>query len=250
MWIIPDWPAPKRVKAISTTRKGGVSLAPYDGLNLGLHVGDDTESVQQNRSLLQRELGLVQAPAWLNQIHSSKVIDLKLPLTALIDADGSYSRESNLACIIMTADCLPVLLCDKNGTQVAAVHAGWRGLAGGVIEAALDKFSVPANEIMAWLGPAIGPTAFEVGGEVRQQFMAVDPQAKLAFTLQTKVVDGQSDNDKWLANIYLLATQRLQKYGITQVYGGDHCTVNEPELFYSYRREPITGRQASLIWLD
>lgn len=250
MWIIPDWPAPKRVKAISTTRKGGVSLAPYDGLNLGLHVGDDTESVQQNRSLLQRELGLVQAPAWLNQIHSSKVIDLKLPLTALIDADGSYSRESNLACIIMTADCLPVLLCDKNGTQVAAVHAGWRGLAGGVIEAALDKFSVPANEIMAWLGPAIGPTAFEVGGEVRQQFMAVDPQAKLAFTPQTKVVDGQSDNDKWLANIYLLATQRLQKYGITQVYGGDHCTVNEPELFYSYRREPITGRQASLIWLD
>lgn len=250
MWIIPDWPAPKRVKAISTTRKGGVSLAPYDGLNLGLHVGDDTECVQQNRSLLQRELGLVQAPAWLNQIHSSKVIDLKLPLTALIDADGSYSRESNLACIIMTADCLPVLLCDKNGTQVAAVHAGWRGLAGGVIEAALDKFSVPANEIMAWLGPAIGPTAFEVGGEVRQQFMAVDPQAKLAFTPQTKVVDGQSDNDKWLANIYLLATQRLQKYGITQVYGGDHCTVNEPELFYSYRREPITGRQASLIWLD
>ncbi|MGF1878810.1 peptidoglycan editing factor PgeF [Photobacterium frigidiphilum] len=250
MWIIPDWPAPKRVKAISTTRKGGVSLAPYDGLNLGLHVGDDTECVQQNRSLLQRELGLVQAPAWLNQIHSSKVIDLKLPLTALIDADGSYSRESNLACIIMTADCLPVLLCDKNGTQVAAVHAGWRGLAGGVIEAALDKFSVPANEIMAWLGPAIGPTAFEVGGEVRQQFMAVDPQAKLAFTPQTKVVDGQSDSDKWLANIYLLATQRLQKYGITQVYGGDHCTVNEPELFYSYRREPITGRQASLIWLD
>lgn len=250
MLIIPDWPAPKRVKAVSTTRNGGVSLAPYNGLNLGLHVGDDTERVQQNRSLLQHELSLVQAPAWLNQIHSSKVIDLKQPLTGLIDADGSYSREPGLACVIMTADCLPVLLCDKDGTQVAAVHAGWRGLAGGIIEAALDKFSVPANEIMAWLGPAIGPTAFEVGGEVRQQFMAVDPQAALAFTPQAKVVDGQSGSDKWLANIYLLATQRLQKYGITQVYGGDHCTVNEPELFYSYRREPTTGRQASLIWLD
>jgi purine-nucleoside/S-methyl-5'-thioadenosine phosphorylase / adenosine deaminase len=250
MLIIPDWPAPKRVKAVSTTRKGGVSLAPYNGLNLGLHVGDDTDRVQQNRSLLQHELSLVQAPAWLNQIHSSKVIDLKQPLTGLIDADGSYSREPGLACVIMTADCLPVLLCDKDGTQVAAVHAGWRGLAGGIIEAALDKFSVPANEIMAWLGPAIGPTAFEVGGEVRQQFMAVDPQAALAFTPQAKVVDGQSGSDKWLANIYLLATQRLQKYGITQVYGGDHCTVNEAELFYSYRREPTTGRQASLIWLD
>jgi hypothetical protein len=250
MLIIPDWPAPKRVKAVSTTRNGGVSLAPYNGLNLGLHVGDDTERVQQNRSLLQHELSLVQAPAWLNQIHSSKVIDLKQPLTGLIDADGSYSREPGLACVIMTADCLPVLLCDKDGTQVAAVHAGWRGLAGGIIEAALDKFSVPANEIMAWLGPAIGPTAFEVGGEVRQQFMAVDPQAALAFTPQAKVVDGQSGSDKWLANIYLLATQRLQKYGITQVYGGDHCTVNEAELFYSYRREPTTGRQASLIWLD
>lgn len=250
MLIIPDWPAPKRVKAVSTTRKGGVSLAPYNGLNLGLHVGDDTERVQQNRSLLQRELGLVQAPAWLNQIHSSEVIDLKQPLTGLIDADGSYSRESSLACVVMTADCLPVLLCNKDGTQVAAVHAGWRGLAGGIIEAALDKFSVPANEIMAWLGPAIGPTAFEVGGEVRQQFMAVEPQASLAFTPQTKVIDGQSGNDKWLANIYLLATQRLQQYGITQVYGGNHCTVNEPETFYSYRRESITGRQASLIWLD
>jgi len=241
MWIIPDWPAPKNVKAVSTTRKGGMSAAPYDGFNLGLHVGDNAEHVQHNRDFLQQELELTLAPAWLNQIHSHRVIDLDKPLNAIVDADGSYTQRSGLACAIMTADCLPVLLCDRAGTQVAAVHAGWRGLAGGIIDAALAKFSAPSSEIMAWLGPAIGPAAFEVGGEVREQFMALDPNAEQAFVAY---------GDKWLANLYLLAIQRLQSYGVTQVYGGEHCTFNEPERFYSYRRDPVTGRQASLIWLD
>ncbi|MDX1304566.1 peptidoglycan editing factor PgeF [Photobacterium sp.] len=241
MWIIPDWPAPKNVKAVSTIRKGGCSAAPYDGFNLGLHVGDNAEHVQRNRDFLQQKLELSLAPAWLNQIHSNRVIDLEKPLSAVTDADGSYTQRSGLACAIMTADCLPVLLCDRAGTQVAAVHAGWRGLAGGIIDAALAKFSAPSSEIMAWLGPAIGPTAFEVGGEVREQFMAQDPNAEQAFVAY---------GDKWLANLYLLATQRLQSYGVTQVYGGEHCTFNEPQRFYSYRRDPVTGRQASLIWLD
>ena len=241
MLIIPDWPVPANVKAATTTRSGGVSQQPYSGLNLGLHVGDRVEDVQHNRQLLQRRLGLAEQPAWLNQIHSSRVLQLDAPLSVAPDADGSYTRVPGISCAVMTADCLPVLLCDQAGTQVAAVHAGWRGLAGGIIEAALDRFTVPADQILAWLGPAIGPDAFEVGGEVREQFIAAMPQAELAF---------RPHGEKWLADLYLLARQRLQQYGVTEIYGGDHCTFGEPELFYSYRRDGVTGRQASLIWLD
>jgi len=241
MLIFPDWPVPANVKAVSTTRLGGGSQQPYQGLNLGLHVGDDAKHVQRNRTLLQQELELVESPAWLNQIHSNRVLDLTAPLLTVPDADGSYTQQSGIACTVMTADCLPVLLCDKAGTQVAAVHAGWRGLADGIIEAALEKFTVPADQILAWLGPAIGPDAFEVGSEVREQFMAVIPQAEQAF---------KPCGEKWLADLYLLARQRMQQFGVTDIYGGEYCTFGDPKQFYSYRRDGVTGRQASLIWLD
>lgn len=240
MLIIPDWPVAEHVKAFSTTRQGGVSQPPYQAMNLGMHVGDDAELVQQNRTLLQQQIGLATAPVWLNQIHSNRVVRLLSPLSEVPDADGSYTQNTNLACVVMTADCLPVLLCDKAGTQVAAVHAGWRGLADGVIEAALAKFTVPADRIMAWLGPAIGPSAFEVGSEVRDQFIAASPSASQAFL---------PHGDKWLADLSLLARLRLQAFGVKDVYGGNLCTYSDAERFYSYRRDGVTGRQASLIWL-
>ncbi|WP_318414230.1 peptidoglycan editing factor PgeF [Photobacterium leiognathi] len=238
--IIPNWPAPKSVKAISTTRSGGVSVAPYHELNLGLHVGDNESDVKQNRERLKQHCELVESPAWLNQIHSADVIELDVALSSVPDADGSFTRTPGLACAIMTADCLPVLFCNKQGTEVAAVHAGWRGLASGVIENVVDKFDCTPDNIMAWLGPAIGPNAFEVGGEVREQFIAVDANAELAF---------KPHGDKWLADLYLLAKQRLQRLGITEVYGGEYCTFSDEQQFYSYRRQSITGRQASLVWL-
>ncbi|MGF1727884.1 peptidoglycan editing factor PgeF [Photobacterium nomapromontoriensis] len=240
MLIIPNWPAPSRVRAVTTTRLGGHSVVPYQGLNLGMHVGDNQTVVQANRDDLQQALSLVTAPAWLNQIHSTTVIALDKPLLSVPDADGSYTCQPGLACTVMTADCLPVILCDRAGTQVAAVHAGWRGLANGIIEAALALFSVPASDILAWLGPAIGPSAFEVGSDVRDQFIAYQPEAQRAF---------QAYGDKWLADLYRLATQRLNASGVDQVFGGEYCTYNEPERFFSYRRDGVTGRQATLIWL-
>ncbi|GAB3523819.1 peptidoglycan editing factor PgeF [Photobacterium alginatilyticum] len=240
MFIVPDWPAPANIKAVSTTREGGISLQPYQGLNLGLHVGDNIEHVQCNRTQLQQELGLAESPAWLNQTHSTTVIGVNAPLAATPDADGSYTRVADIACAVMTADCLPILLCDSAGTQVAAVHAGWRGAADGIIEAALDTFHAPADQILAWLGPAIGPNAFEVGNEVREQFVADLPQAEQAF---------KPYGDKWLADLYVLARQRLYRAGVSKIYGGDFCTFSSPERFYSYRRDGVTGRQASLIWI-
>ena len=242
MWIKPNWPAPTNVAAISTTRVGGVSLAPFDQLNLGLHVDDNPLAVEQNRQRVMQSCQLTQTPAWLNQIHSPTVLNLSQPLTETPDADGSFTRVLGLACVVMTADCLPVLLCNSEGTEVAAVHAGWRGLAGGVIDNAIAQFNSESEQIMAWLGPAIGPQAFEVGGEVREQFMAEDPQAHLAF------VANPAAEGKWFADLYQLARQRLARHGVTQVYGGEYCTYQDPQ-FFSYRRAARTGRQASLIWL-
>ena len=245
MLIVPNWPAPAAVKAVTTTREGGCSVAPYQGFNLGLHVGDDSNAVADNRATLQQVLGLSDPPAWLNQVHGTTVLSLTQPLDHVPDADGSFTEQPGLACTVMTADCLPVLLCDKAGTAVAAVHAGWRGLVDGIIEQAVARFSSAPDELMAWLGPAIGPDAFEVGGEVRAQFIAHDPAAATAF-----VAIAPSANDKWLADLYQLATQRLQAVGVKAVYGGEHCTFSEPSQFYSYRRDGVTGRQASLIWLE
>lgn len=241
MWIVPDWPAPANVKAIATTRKGGNSTGPYQGLNLGNHVGDDPEVVLQNRGWLQQQLGLETAPVWLNQTHSIDVVNLKQPSAEVLDADGSYTAQKRLPCVVMTADCLPVILCDRQGEQVAAVHAGWRGLVDGIIEQAVAQFSVPGSEIMAWLGPAIGPKAFEVGGEVREQFLAHDPAAAQGF---------EPHGEKWLADLYLLARQRLASVSVNDVFGGDACTFSDAEKFFSYRRDGVTGRQATLIWLE
>lgn len=241
--ILPDWPAPGRVRAASTTRQGGVSAPPWDSLNLGLHVEDDPGRVAKNRQRLAEELKL--APdsfGWLAQVHGTDVVSL--PVSGVPEADAAITDQPWQVCAILTADCLPVLLCDQAGTQVAAAHAGWRGLCNGILEQVLGEFSCPAGELMAWLGPAIGPDQFEVGAEVRQAFIAADARAEEAF-IASDVRPGH-----FLANIYQLARQRLERAGVGAVYGGGLCTVSDPERFYSYRRDGRTGRMATLIWLD
>lgn len=237
-FITPDWPAPANVKALQTTRNGGVSTGVYASLNLGDHVKDHPQHVAANRQLLSGYMP--SEPVWLNQVHGVRVIDAALS-SCLESADASFATRKQVVCVTMTADCLPVLLCDQAGTAVAAIHAGWRSLCDGVIEATVAAMPVQASQLMAWLGPAIGPEAFEVGSEVRAQFMAQDARAELAF---------QAKADKWLGDLYAIARQRLQTLGITQVYGGGRCTFNEPETFFSYRRDGDTGRMGSVIWLE
>ncbi len=239
-WIIPDWPAPECVRACTTTRHGGVSLAPYDGFNLGDHVGDIAQDVAVNRAQLKRRLNLPAAPIWLDQVHDTQVVNAA-EVAAGCTADGSYTRQAGVVCAVLTADCLPLLLCNREGSKVAAVHAGWRGLANGVIEATLAALESSPESLMVWLGPAIGPQVFEVGAEVREIFMTYDPQAASAFT--------PAPNGRWLADIYQLARLRLARQGVTAVYGGHECTFTDPQRFYSFRRDSITGRMASLIWL-
>ncbi|MGO4998103.1 peptidoglycan editing factor PgeF [Oceanisphaera sp. W20_SRM_FM3] len=245
--IQPNWPAPANVRSAQTTRSGGVSAPPYTSLNLGAHVGDVFADVQLNREQLANHLHLTNKPVWLEQVHGTGVVTLPLSVQATSTpiADAVLSRTPEQVCAIMTADCLPVLFCDTAGTVVAAAHAGWRGLANGVLEATLQAMKVDSATVMAWLGPAIGPNAFEVGGEVRAAFVAHLPQSAVAF-----VAHADPGADKWLADIYQLARLRLAAAGVTQCYGGDYCTYTDSERFFSYRREPKTGRQASLIWLE
>jgi hypothetical protein len=247
--IIPDWPAPANVRALQTTREGGVSTDAYATLNLGDHVGDDPVAVARNRALLCRTLP--SDPAWLKQVHGNIVVDAGRTV-GVPDADASLSRQLGKVCAVLTADCLPLLLCDEAGTVVAAAHAGWRGLAGGVVEATVKAMSVAPERLLVWLGPAIGPAAFEVGEEVRQAFMAHDPEAAKAFVPSQALRTQHSalSTQKWLADIYLLARQRLALLGVERVYGGGLCTYTDAERFYSYRRDQATGRMASLIWLD
>ncbi|MBF4988365.1 peptidoglycan editing factor PgeF [Methylophilus sp. 14] len=237
-FITPDWPAPANVKAMQTTRNGGVSTGVYASLNLGDHVKDHPQHVAANRQLLSGYMP--SEPIWLNQVHGVRVIDAALS-SCLESADASFATRKQVVCVTMTADCLPVLLCNQAGTAVAAIHAGWRSLCDGVIEATVNAMPVQADQLMAWLGPAIGPEAFEVGGEVRAQFIAQDAQAELAF---------KAKGDKWLGDLYAIASQRLQTLGITQVYGGGRCTFNEPETFFSFRRDGDTGRMGCFIWLE
>ena len=237
-WLIPDWPAPARVKACVTTRAGGVSVAPFDSLNLGDHVDDDPEAVTENRRRLTDQFAI--RPAWLQQVHGIAVVEADP--TRVATADASWTATPGIACTAMTADCLPVLFCNRAGTRVAAAHAGWRGLANGVLEATLDSLATPADEILAWLGPAIGPQAFEVGPEVREAFIAHLPQAVQAFV-------PSHNAGKFLADIYALARLRLAARGVSAVYGGGLCTVTDPR-FFSYRRSPRTGRFASLVWFE
>jgi len=236
--ILPSWPAPANVRAIQTTRKGGVSVAPYDSLNLGEHTGDNLMQVAANRQLLNRHVPT--EPVWLKQVHGTTVVDATLASCAPV-GDAAIARQRQAVCVVMTADCLPVLLCDRAGTVVAVAHAGWRGLLDGVIESTVAAMQVAPEQVLVWLGPAIGPQAFEVGAEVREAFMAKDIMAVQAFVARP--------NDKWLADIYLLARQRLAGLGITQIYGGEYCTYNDTDRFFSYRRDGVTGRMASMIWL-
>ncbi len=241
--ISVDWPAPKNVQAATTSRIGGVSLASFDSFNLADHVGDHPAAVLANRELLLEELALPAEPLWLKQVHGRRVITLDgLPTAGPPEADASVSTGPGRVCAVLTADCLPVLFCDRAGTRVAAAHAGWRGLSAGVLEATVVQMAVAPDEIMAWLGPAIGPQAFEVGTDVRAAFVDDDADSASAFVAL--------GDDRWLADIDRLARRRLARVGVTAVYGGDRCTYSEAGMFYSYRRDGSTGRMASLLWLS
>lgn len=241
--ILPNWPAPANVRAIQTTRQGGNSYAPYDSLNLGAHVQDDPMQVERNRLLLNRYVPT--EPVWLNQVHGTVVVNATVA-SCVPDADAAYAKQKNTVCVVMTADCLPILFCNTEGTAIAATHAGWRGLCDGVIEATIEAMAEPPDSLMAWLGPAIGPLAFEVGTEVRAEFIHQHSDAGNAFT--------PSNEGKWLGNIYQLAQQRLNRAGVKAIYGGgidqSFCTFTDAEQFFSYRRDGKTGRMASLIWLE
>ena len=246
-FIIPEWPAPPNVRAVVTTRVGGVSVAPFDSFNLAFHVNDNAVAVVENRRKLLTALNEIAPcgpPQWLQQVHGTEVVDAfsepKIRAQNVPEADAVTTTHRGLPCVVMTADCLPVFFSDRNGNRVAVAHAGWRGLCNGILENTLARFTNPA-EVMCWLGPAIGANAFEVGADVRDAFMKVDKSAASAFVAKA--------NGKYYADIYELARQRLVKAGIGMISGGEMCTVSDGERFYSYRREQTTGRMASIIWL-
>lgn len=237
--LVPDWPVPARVRALVTTRAGGVSTGPHASLNLGLRADDDPAAVAENRARLEKILP--QPPRWLQQVHGSTVVDAD-HLTDVPQADASVARNAGTVCAIMIADCLPILLADNTGHCVGAAHAGWRGLAGGVIGNTIDRMAVAPSGLTAWIGPGIGPSAFEVGDDVLDAFCAGIPENRVAFK--------PLKPGKWLCDLPLLARKALQRAGVSSIYGGDLCTYSDPARFYSYRRDRITGRMAALIWLD
>ncbi len=238
-WLVPDWPAPANIHAATTLRRGGVSQGSYSSLNPAPHVGDDTDQVRQNRRIIREMLALPAEPVWLDQIHSNRAVKA-LKTASPQQADASYTNESGVVCAVMTADCLPLLICSMDGTQVAAIHAGWRGLLAGVISNTV--IAIQQQNLLVWLGPAIGPDRFEVGTDVRNAFLEKSVEFNSAFKKQS--------NGKWLADIYQLARTELVALGIAKVYGGTYCTVTEHERFYSYRRDTQTGRMATLIWRE
>lgn len=239
--IKPEWDAPANVQACSTTRLGGHSLAPWDSLNLGAHVGDLPAAVEQNRRHLVSLGALPAMPVWLEQVHGTDVLHLDGEEPTTLRADAVYTRQPGRVCAVMTADCLPVLFSSRDGKEVAAAHAGWRGLCAGVLEATLAAFTSPPEEVLVWLGPAIGPQAFEVGAEVREAFVLQASADAVAF---------KPAGEKYYADIWQLARLRLQRCGVRQISGGGLCTFSQPEQFFSYRRDGVTGRMASLIWLS
>ena len=242
--IRPEWPAPAHVGAFCSTRAGGVSASPYDSLNLGDHVGDDPAAVAENRRRLLEACPGLEAVSWLRQVHGTTVV--AADSASKREADAQFTRDEGLGCAIMTADCLPVLFCDRTGTQVASAHAGWRGLCAGVLERTVASFAEPA-QVLAWLGPAISHKFFEVGPEVRAAFLERAQGAQLAAT--EKAFSAASRPDHYMADLYQLARLRLRSAGVEAIYGGDFCTYAEPGLFYSYRRESITGRTAAVVYL-
>ena len=242
-FIRADWDAPAHIHALTTTRQGGESVGPYTGLNLGDHVDDLPEAVSANRQLLIQATGLQQPPQWLKQVHGTAVVEAQAD-GLVRTADACFSSNPGQGCIVMTADCLPVLFTNTQGTRVAAAHAGWRGLAAGVLEQTLNIFD-PQDRVLAWLGPAIGPLAFEVGAEVKQIFVQQDQRAEEAFRSSPT-----HPQDRFLADIYQLARIRLLAAGVVAVTGGEHCTFSDTQSFFSYRRDGVTGRMASLIWIE
>ncbi len=239
-WIVPVWPAPPNVRAVVTTRAGGVSAGPYRSLNLGTAVGDDPERVAENRARLRAAVPA--DPVWLKQVHGAEVVDADAH-PVLPHADASIATRAGAVCAIQIADCLPVLFTDTRGTVVAAAHAGWRGLAEGVLRNTVEAFKrrgASPRDLLAYIGPGIGPQAFEVGDEVYEAFTARDAAASHAFS---RLREG-----KWLANLHALARDALHEAGVTLVYGSPTCTVSDPERFFSYRRDRITGRMAALVW--
>jgi len=237
-FLVPDWPAPSNVHALVTTRNGGVSTGPWAHLNLATHVGDDIAHVTANRAWLRVQANLPNEPAWLEQIHGTDCV-IAENTGPNCTADASVSFAAKHVCAVLTADCLPVLFCTRDGKTVAAAHAGWRGLLAGVLENTVRSMRALPADILVWLGPAIGPQQFEVGEEVRAAFIEHARVSSAAFV---------PHGNKWLADIYALARLRLQDIGIAEIYGGDFCTVTDSARFFSYRREGVTGRMASLIW--
>ena len=237
-WIVPDWPAPARVKSLITTRRGGVSAGRYAGLNIGLRTGDDEAAIRANRAQLRA--CLPQEPKWLRQVHGSSVVAID-GLTEIPEADAGVAHQAGTVGVVIVADCMPVLLCDLASSVVGIAHSGWRGLSSSVIENTVREMGVAPAQLLAYLGPAIGPSAFEVGADVRDAFLATESGADQAFK--------PCGDRKWLADLFQLAHQRLARCGVRQVYGGGLCTYSDPERFYSYRRDKTTGRMAALIWL-
>jgi len=243
--IVPGWPAPSRVKALFTTRAGGVSNGGFGSLNLGAHVGDAAVDVEENRRRLRALLP--SSPAWLNQVHGTEVVDAALVTPtgqATLAADASFTTQINVPCAVLVADCLPVLFCTTDGSCVAAAHAGWRGLHRGILERTVAAMNSKASTVLAWLGPAIGPSAFEVGDDVFKAFTEVAPQDAYAFKPTA------NGSPKYFADIYELARLRLQRAGVTEIFGGQFCTVSDADRFFSYRRDGKTGRMGAMIWLE
>lgn len=240
-FVPAHWPAPKNVRAVTTTRAGGASAGTYESFNLADHVGDDPEAVRKNRALLRGALKLPSEPVWMKQVHGVNVVNAA-QTNAGVTADGTWTDQRGVVCAVLTADCLPVFVCDKSGTKVALLHAGWRGLAAGVIEAGVRALAVPGDELLAYLGPAIGPGSYEVGDDVREVFERQDPAAALAFL--------PHGGGRWFADLYELAQLRLRALGVSEVGFDDRCSYRERDQFFSYRRDGVCGRMASLIWLD
>jgi len=244
-FLAANWPAPPHIHAGTTLRTGGVSKPPYDQLNLGMHVNDEQSCVLANRKRLVEDLQLPAEPVWLNQVHGNNIIRLGSTNNSEITintADGSYSTEANKVCVVMTADCLPLLLCDDGGQQVAAIHVGWRGFSKNIITTALEKFICPNEKILAWLGPCICARHYETGVEVHDACLSIFSAAKEAFSPGRPL--------HWQTDLHKLVSLYLQEQGLNKIYGEQRCTYHENESFFSYRKNKDTGRMASLIWAD
>lgn len=240
--LVPSWPVPAVIRAAFTLRTGGVSEPPFDDFNIAAHVGDDPRAVAENRRRLRHRLELPAEPVWLEQVHGQRVIDLdrQTSCDSLGPADGAVTRTAGSVCAVQVADCMPVLLAARDGSAVGAAHAGWRGLAGGVLEAAVRAMNTPGGELLAWLGPAIGQRHFEVGEEVRAAFLAADAGASVAFSA--------NDRGRWQCDLYALARRRLAALGVNAIHGDSWCTFADRGRFFSYRRDGRCGRMAALIW--